>query len=121
MLSGPVHLTQQLLPIASGETFRRLVAKVACKLAQHTVVPKLVPVQVGCSVPLGVEQVIHTLRHVLCSTVSEKRFVLQVDISNAFNTISLESIVLPLSYSMGELLPGPFSTACPWVPTTSLR
>ena len=94
-------------PIASGETFRRLVAKVACKLAQHTVVPKLVPVQVGCSVPLGVEQVIHTLRHVLCSTVSEKRFVLQVDISNAFNTISRESIVRTVSSFC------PFLT--PWV------
>ena len=75
-------------PIASGEVLRRLVSKVLCTHFRAEFVQLLSPVQLGVGVPRAAEQITHRLQALLSQLPEVERFVLQVDVRNAFNSLS---------------------------------
>ena len=52
-------------PIAVGSTFRRLVAKAACRTVKEEVVVKLAPAQLGFGILQGAEAAAHAARNFL--------------------------------------------------------
>ena len=81
-------------PIAVGEVLRRLVAKIVLKQAMPDIQQLFPPVQVGVGVSDAVTHLIHLGRaaHYACGADASLG-VLQVDISNVFNTVS-RSVIL---------------------------
>ena len=79
-----------LRPIAVGEVLRRLASKCVVQYTHQSAVDYLSPLQLGVGVSGGAESIVHAVRSVLLddSVPSQDKFVLQLDFSNAFNTIS---------------------------------
>ena len=81
-------------PIASGEILRRLVGKVLMMHLQPQLFATFGDTQVGIGTPEAVARVIHKIRHTLDSPdFNAPLYVLQVDLRNAFNTISRQEII----------------------------
>ena len=79
-------------PIAVGEIFRRLVSKCLCQCVSTLAVDVLSPLQLGVNVSLGSEAIVHAVNTLMCdsSIPSDSKWTLQVDFSNAFNSIDRE-------------------------------
>ncbi len=79
-----------LRPIAVGEVLRRLVSKCVARSVRLSAVNYLSPLQLGVGIPNGAEALVHAIRNVLLddSIPSDKKYVLQLDLSNAFNNVS---------------------------------
>src|SRR4029077_1049838 len=75
-----------LRPIAVGLTFRRLVAKVACRFGSDHCVNYLKPRQLGVGVKGGTEALAHGARRYLDNLPNNHVFV-KLDFTNAFNSI----------------------------------
>ena len=82
-------------PIAVGEVLRRLVSKCLAFDSAKKASEILSPLQVGVGVRGGVEAVIHAFRSTLDdnSISPDSKWILQLDFSNAFNTISREAVL----------------------------
>ena len=82
-------------PIAIGDTLRRLVGKVLLRTTRvRAEVEGLQPRQVGVSVPFAAELVGMGVQR-LADTVEQSNWaVLQVDVSNAFNSVDRSAILL---------------------------
>ena len=78
-------------PIAVGEVFRRLAAKCAVRHCARALAARLRPTQRGVGVCGGVEHLAHAITVML--ETRPDWCVLSVDIKNAFNSISRESIL----------------------------
>ncbi len=78
-------------PIAVGEVFRRLAAKCAVRHCARALAARLRPTQRGVGVCGGVEHLAHAITVMLAT--HPDWCVLSVDIKNAFNSISRESIL----------------------------
>ena len=75
-------------PIAVGDTFRRLAAKVLCAAYQEQARQYLWPLQIGVAQPLGTEVGLQVARQWCLRHKSSANMVfLKLDFSNAFNTI----------------------------------
>ena len=72
-------------PIAVGEQLYRLAAIIAVNQVSSEAATLLAPHQYGVSVPAGAERILHALQHKLTDK-EERLALLQLDISNAFNT-----------------------------------
>ena len=93
-------------PIAAGNIFRRLASKCACTLLQVRVRSVLGSHQVGVACRGGAEQIVHTMRDKLAQHWESDDFtVLKVDFSNAFNSVSRQSLLDECSELFPELLP----------------
>ena len=79
-------------PIACGDVFRRLTSKLVLLRALPLVSPKLLPVQLGISVPSGTEMIFHQVCSQLNTTLDEQNLLL-LDLKNAFNSIDRSSIM----------------------------
>jgi hypothetical protein len=72
-------------PIAVGEQLYRLAAIIAVNQVSNEAATLLAPHQYGVSVSAGAERILHALQHQLTDK-DERLALLQLDISNAFNT-----------------------------------
>ena len=73
-------------PIAFGQTLRRLVTKCLSRRVAVTVGADLVPLQLGCGVPLGCEATAHATRQYL-HHMPQDHLLLKLDFRNAFNSL----------------------------------
>ena len=79
-------------PIAVGEVLRRLVSKCLSSLACRLALALLSPLQLGVSVHGGFEAIVHATSRLMSSLPDNVRWILFLDFSNAFNSISLETM-----------------------------
>src|SRR3546814_1785040 len=78
-----------LRPIAIGGIMRRIVHKIAMRSVARSAARYLSPLQLGVSVPGGCEAIVHSTREYLRLKRNEPDCcVLNVDIENAFNSVS---------------------------------
>ena len=84
-------------PIAVGNTFRRLAAKVICQPAVRSLAPDLIPIQLGVGVPGGCEAASHAIRSVFSGDANldppNGNFLVKLDMRNAFNTIRRDHLL----------------------------
>ena len=80
-----------LRPIAVGLTLRRLVAKVACRIASAQCIEYLKPRQLGVGVKGGAEALVHGARHYL-DNMPENYVFVKLDFSNAFNSLRRDAM-----------------------------
>ena len=90
-------------PIAVGEQLYRLAAIVAVSGVSEAAAPLLAPHQYGVGVPAGAERILHVLQHRLTDK-DERLALLQLDISNAFNTCDRGRLLREL-YALPALQP----------------
>ena len=90
LLLGTRKKSGGLRPIAVGEVLRRLVSKCLVQSFHQLAANHLSPHQLGVGIPNGAEAIVHAVRSVLqCDSLPDSnKYVLQLDFSNAFNTIS---------------------------------
>ena len=74
-------------PIAVGETFRRLTAKVAVNLHYHDLADHFLPLQVGVAVKGGAESIIHGVRATHARPPQGDVALMKIDFANAFNML----------------------------------
>jgi hypothetical protein len=79
-----------LRPIAIGEVLRRLVSKCLSRMVSSEAACILSPLQVGVGVPAGAEAIVHSINSIQedPSISPSQKWVLLLDFSNAFNSIS---------------------------------
>ncbi|XP_029656011.1 uncharacterized protein LOC115229886 [Octopus sinensis] len=78
-------------PIAVGNIFRRLSAKLLCRAIVPCLSSKFLPVQLGVGVPNGCEAAVHSIRDLTESF--EEFIVVKLDVSNAFNSIRRDHLL----------------------------
>ena len=83
-----------LRPIAVGEVLRRLVSKCVSLSVIAEASRGLSPLQVGVGIPFSCEAIIHSVNSLLIdsSLPPDRKWVLQVDFSNAFNSVDRASM-----------------------------
>ena len=89
-------------PIAIGYTWRRLVAKCACKYATKKLAPLLSPLQLGVGVPNGCEAAVHAARRFIEDLRGDRAFV-KLDFTNAFNSLRRDRMLTAVSTELPEL------------------
>ena len=89
--------------IAVGELFYRLAGVIVVRKVTADAAALLAPHQLGVGVRSGAERVVHSLQHSLTDT-GTKRALLQVDISNAFNSCDRARVLRQL-YEQPALSP----------------
>ena len=93
-------------PIAVGEVLRQLTGKCLCQLLKNKAMEFFLPYQFGVACLNGAEKVIHTVRQCLDNHRTDDHFVLlKVDLSNAFNLVSRQSVLNECATHFPELLP----------------
>eukprot|EP00731_Ephydatia_muelleri_P018057 Em0011g97a len=98
--------TQDIRPIAVGESLRRLTSKCLCSLIKEDASAFFQPFQFGVASPQGCEKVIHGLRRCLDNHWHDSEFVcLKVDMKNAFNLVSRQSLLDQCTLHFPLLLP----------------
>ena len=85
-LTGIGKKSGGIRPIAVGNVYRRLAAKIICQRLKSDVSSKLRPVQLGFEVRGGAEAIIHTVRDFI-SHEHDCKLVMKLDFVNAFNTV----------------------------------
>ena len=102
-----------LRPIACGDTLRRLAAKALMRQCLGAVKEKLAPLQVGVAVPGAGEKVVHRLLDWAATAPDE--VLLQVDISNAFNSLSRSALLEAVASHAPDFLP--YAVSCYALPS----
>ena len=94
-----------LRPIAVGEVLRRLTSKCLSRAVQSDAFDVLTPLQVGVGVKAGCEAVVHSVAHILerGDLPVRSRWILLVDFSNAFNSVSREHMFREVRASLPGL------------------
>ena len=90
-------------PIAVGCTWRRLVAKAACRAVMSKVTGMLSPTQIGFGIRRAAEAAAHAARIYVASLQPGQAF-LKLDFVNAFNTISRDAILNYVATDLPEIL-----------------
>ena len=89
-----------------GESLRRLTSKCLCSLIKEDASAFFQPFQFGVALPQGCEKVIHGLRRCLDNHWHDSEFVcLKVDMKNAFNLVSRQSLLDQCTLHFPLLLP----------------
>jgi hypothetical protein len=78
-------------PIAIGNIFRRLAAKIGCYKLQSDLHSYLTPNQLGVAIKLGCESCIHSVRTYVHNPENFGKILLKMDFSNPFNSIERDS------------------------------
>jgi hypothetical protein len=78
-------------PIASGVTYRRIAAKVACATINTEVGASLRPQQMGFGTPCGAEALVHATTGFLF--IDQPGLLLKLDFRNAFNTVNRSRVL----------------------------
>ena len=95
-----------VIPIAVGETLRRLVSKCLCTLTKMKAAAYFEPFQCGVSCPSGSERIVHSLRQCIEDHWKDKDFITcMLDLRNAFNIVSRQAILEECANHFPELLP----------------
>ena len=89
-------------PIAVGEVFRRLTAKVICH-QKSSEFSSFCPFQHGTATPGGAELLTHHIQFLLESNPSWS--VLKTDVKNAFNSVSRQSILQQIAQDFPDIYP----------------
>jgi hypothetical protein len=94
-------------PVAVGDTFRRIIEKVALSLSpSKDLMQNLLPVQTGLAGTAMCEQVALSLEAIISSNpYNGKWAVLQIDIRNAFNIVHRSAIIDAVGKQADHLLP----------------
>lgn len=92
-------------PIAIGNTFRRLCARLSCAAVSDRMANYFSPKQVGFSVRGGCEAAVHSARKFISSITSPKTVMLKVDMENAFNSVERDEILTSIKENLPELFP----------------
>ena len=90
-----LKLDKNLRPIAVDDIFIRLLGRCVSKSRSHDIGCAISSVQLGVGVKGGCEFIVHTVTNwalEILSSNSSNSIIVQIDISNAFNSISRESI-----------------------------
>lgn len=91
-------------PIAVGSTFRRLIAKAACKAVTAKMAVRFLPTQLGFGVPRATEAAAHAARRFIAD-LQPGHGLLKLDFSNAFNTVRREAMFEAVRDELPELYP----------------
>ena len=92
----------EIRPIAVGQTLRCLVAKCLSRRVAVTVGADLVPLQLGCGVPLGCEAAAHATCQYL-HHMPQDHLLLKLDFRNAFNSIRRDKMLEALQQYIPDL------------------
>ena len=90
-------------PIAIGDVFRRLVSKLLAGRCIPLIKPYLLPSQLGVGFSGACETITHSIRHLL--SAKPDLYLLQIDYTNAFNSISRKAILTSIRKLCPTLLP----------------
>ena len=82
-------------PIAVGNVFRRLAAKVGCYAVSRAVSHELLPIQLGVSVKGGAEAAVHAVRTFITNNIdsSDHKVIGKLDMMNAFNSVRRDHVL----------------------------
>lgn len=92
-------------PIAIGNTFRRLCAKLGCNAVSVRIANYLYPKQVGFSVRGGCEAAVHAARKFIATISCPRKVLLKKDLKNAFNSLERDTILNSVKDKAPELFP----------------
>ena len=110
ILIGIPKKQEGVRPIAISNTLRRLVSKALAQTHLPAIHRHLFPLQTGVGVRDAPPLTNALLRHLSTNPNHSNHLLLQVDLSNAFNTISRHSILSSLYTSIPQLAPWFFFT-----------
>ena len=82
-------------PIAVGNVFRRLAAKVGCYADSRAVSHELLPIQPGVSVKGGAEAAVHAVRTFITNNIDscDHKVIVKLDMMNAFNSVRRDHVL----------------------------
>ena len=90
----PIPLNTDARPIVMGVTWRKLVFKCTLQMDRTTLRERLLPHQLAVGVSCGAEAMLHATREWLKANSHKPDVVLlQIDVSNAFNTVLPEQFL----------------------------
>lgn len=92
-------------PIAVGNTFRRLVAKLACASVRPEMAAKFAPKQVGFGTPGGCEAAAHATRTFIKKNASRRAVLLKIDFRNAFNELHRDAFLNEVKVNNPSIYP----------------
>ncbi|XP_049871788.1 uncharacterized protein LOC126370808 [Pectinophora gossypiella] len=97
-------------PIAVGNTFRRLVAKLGCRAVKDRMAALLRPHQLGFGTALGCEAAIHATRAFAMNVGNSGKVIVKLDVCNAFNSVERDTVLAQVK----DLIPSvyPFVYQC---------
>lgn len=80
-------------PVAVGNTFRRIAAKIGCMAVKEEVSVHLRPHQLGFGTPRGCEAIIYSARTFLLNSENTSNVFLKIDFHIAFNCLERDSML----------------------------
>ncbi len=92
-------------PIAVGNTFRRLAAKLGCNSVRDYISNLFRPIQLGFGVKGGCEAIIHAVRTFLQKNKHLEKILLKIDFKNAFNSIERDEMLKEVKKHTPKLFP----------------
>lgn len=92
-------------PIAVGNTFRRLTAKLACDSVRSEMSPKFAPRQVGFGIRGSCEAAAHATRTFIKKNSHRKVVVLKIDFRNAFNEVDRDKFLCEMRSNCPAIYP----------------
>lgn len=90
-------------PVAIGEVFCRLTAKVICHQKSSEFCSYFSPVQHGIATPGGAELLTHHIQYLLERNPSWS--VLKTDVKNAFNSVSRQNVLQEIAHEFPDVYP----------------
>ncbi len=93
-------------PVAVGETWRRLTAKVLADNVGEELRAHLEPLQLGVGSQLACEAIVHVVRQWLARHAADRsRCLVKMDLSNAFNCVDRSAVLASVRRVVPELAP----------------
>lgn len=92
-------------PIAIGNFFRRITAKVGCFNARNASAKYLGPRQMGVGIQKGAEAVVHATRSWIHSDANRNKILVKIDYCNAFNSTERDSMLMEIQKQTPLLFP----------------
>ena len=82
-------------PVAVGNVFRRLAAKVGCYAVSRAVSHELLPIQLGVSVKGGAEVAVHAVRTFITNNIdsNDHKVIVKLDMMNTFNSVRCDHVL----------------------------
>ena len=82
-------------PIAVGNVFRRLAAKVGCYAVSRAVSHELLPIQLGVSMKGGAEAAVHAVRTFITNNIdsNDHKVIVKLDMMKAFNSVRRDHVL----------------------------
>ena len=82
-------------PVAVGNVFRRLAAKVGCHVVSRAVPYNLSPIQLGVSVKGSAESAVHALRRFINTKIDshDPKVTVKLDMKKAFNSVRRDNVL----------------------------